>query len=109
VEAVEHELGRAAADVDEQRRRPELADSPSRQLRLFVAREEPRRKPIAPLDLAQERLAVLGVADGARGDQQRPLGAERLGRATVVGESIADAGDRDGEEAAARRRLPRGV
>ena len=30
------------------------------------------------------------------------LGAERLGRAAVVGERVADARDRDGEEAAAR-------
>ena len=101
-EAVEGELGRATADVDQQRRRPEIADAPLGQLRLLVAREQPRREPVAPLDLAEERLSVLRVADGARRDEQRPLGAERLGGAAVVGERVADTGDRDGEEAAAR-------
>ncbi len=80
----------------------ELADAAPGQLRLLVAREQPRREAVAPLDLAEERLAVLRVADGARRDEQRPLGAERLGGAAVVGEGVADARDRDGEEAAAR-------
>ena len=65
---------------------PTRADAAQRQLRLLVAREQPRREPVAPLDLAEERLAVLGVADGARRDEQRPLGAERLELAAVVGE-----------------------
>ena len=65
-------------------------------------REQPRREAVAPLDLAEERLAVLRVADGARRDEQRPLGAERLGVAAVVGEHVSHARDRDGEEAAAR-------
>ena len=64
--------------------------------------QQPRREAVAPLDLAEERLAVLRVADGARRDEQRPLGAERLGGAAVVGEGVADARDREGEEAAAR-------
>ena len=102
LEVVEDELGRPAADVDEQRGRPELADAAPRQLRLLVARQQPRREAVAPLDLAEERLAVLRVADGARRDEQRALGAERLGGAAVVGEDVADAGDRHGEEAAAR-------
>ena len=102
MEAVEDELGRAAADVDEQRRGAELADAALRQLGLLVAREQLRREAVAPLDLAEERLAVLRVADRARGDEQRPLGAERLGGAAIVGEDVANARDRKGEEATAR-------
>src|SRR5207244_5198668 len=102
VEAVEDELRRAASYTDDLRRRVDLAVSAAGQLRLFVAREQLRDEPVAPLDLAEERLAVLRVADGARRDEQRPLGAERLGGAAVVGEDVADAGDREGEEAASR-------
>ena len=80
----------------------ELADAAPRELRLLVAREQLRREPVAPLDLAEERLAVLRVAHCARRDEQRPLGAERLGRAAIVGEHVAHARDREGEEAAAR-------
>src|SRR4029079_18090715 len=90
------------ADVDQQRRRPEGADAPLGQLGLLVAREQLRREPVAPLDLAEERLPVLRVADGARRNEQRALRGERLGGAAVVGEGVADTGDRDGEEAAAR-------
>src|SRR5262249_11915001 len=39
-EAAEYEFGRAAADVDEERRGSELADAPPGQLRLLVAREQ---------------------------------------------------------------------
>src|SRR5204863_8394437 len=42
-----------------------------------------------------------GVADGARRHEQDRLSAERLGRAPVVGERVADARDGEGEEAAA--------
>ena len=101
-EAVEDELGRAAPDVDEQRRGAELADPSLRQLRLLVAREQLRREPVAPLDLAEERLAVLRVPHGARCDEQRPVGAERLGRAAVVGEDVAHARNRKGKEPTAR-------
>ena len=41
-------------------------------------RQQPRREAVAPLHLAEERLAVLGVADGTRRDRERPLGAEPL-------------------------------
>ena len=54
---------------------------------------------VAPLDLAQERLAVLGVADGARRDRQRSLGAERFELAAVLGETVPHTRDRSGEEA----------
>ena len=81
MEVVEDQLGRAAADVDHERPRPQLAsggDAAPRQQRLVVAREHARREAVAPLDLAEERLAVLGLAHGARRDRERPLGAERL-------------------------------
>ena len=68
---------------------------------LLVAAQQPRREAVAPLDLAEERLAVLGVANGARRDREDPLGAERLRLAAVVGEARSDARDRDGQEAAA--------
>jgi hypothetical protein len=74
------------------------ADAAQRQLGLLVAREQPRREPVAPLDLAEEGLAVLRVADRARGDAQGALGAERLELPAIVGEHVPDAGDRDGEE-----------
>ena len=53
-----------------------LADSAQRELGLLVAGEEPGREPVAPLDLAEERFAVLRVADGARRHEERALGAE---------------------------------
>ena len=85
----------------------ELADAAQRQLRLLVAREQSGREAVAPLDLAEERLAVLRVADRARRDEQRSVGAERLGGAAVVGEDVADARDRKGEERGRERRRPR--
>ena len=73
VRVADDELGRAAADVhDDERlggRRP-AGDAAERQQRLLVAGEEPRREAVAPLDLAEERLAVLRVADRARRDQR---------------------------------------
>ena len=89
------------ADVDEQRARLGRPEPAPHQCRLLAAREQPRHEAVAPLDLAEERLAVLRVTDGARGDEQRPLGAERLGGAAVVGEGVANPGDRDREELAA--------
>ena len=76
------------------------ADPAQRQRGLLVAGQQPRRESVAPLDLAEERLAVLRVADGARRDAERPLGAELLELAAVVGEDVADARDREGEEPA---------
>ena len=64
------------------------SDASERQPRLLVAVEQPCREAVAPLDLAEERLAVLGVADGARRDRERALGAERLGLAAVLGEQL---------------------
>ena len=105
MEVVDDQLGRAAADVDDQRPRFELPagrDAAAHQQRLLLAGQEAGREAVAPLDLAEERLAVLGVADRARRDRERPLGAELLERAPIVDERVADARDRHGEEAAAR-------
>ena len=67
---------------------------------LLVAGEQAGREAVAPLDLAEERLAVLGVADRARAHGEGALGAERLDPAPVVGEAVAHARDREGEEPA---------
>ena len=85
-----------------------LADAAQRELGLFVSGEEARREPVAPLDLAEERLAVLRVADGARRDEQRALGAEGLQLAAVLGSgSSARARSAAAGVAGARRRLRR--
>ena len=65
-------------------------------------RQQASREPVAPLDLAEEGLAVLRVADGARRDAERPLRAELLELATVLGEDIAHARDRERQQPAAR-------
>ena len=75
------------------------ADPAQRQLRFLVAGEQARREAVAPLDLAEERLAVLCVADGAR-PMQSVRSAPSDSSAPVVGEDVADPRDRDGEEAA---------
>ena len=95
-------LGRTTADVDDERAGSQVADPAERHRRLLVAREEPRREAVAPLDLAQEGLAVLGITDGARRDRERPFRAERLELAAVVREDVADARDRERQELAAR-------
>ena len=100
--AAEHELGRTASDVHYQRVRLDGAaggDAAKRQQRLVVSREQPGREAVAPLDLAQEGFAVLGVADGARRNGQRSLGAEALQLTAEVSEAVANAGDREGEKA----------
>ena len=107
MEVVDDQLGRAAADVHDERSGLRV-DAASRELRFLVAADEPRREAVAPFDLAEERLAVLRVAHGARRDGERALRAEALERPAVVGERVAHARDRNGEEAAcARRRLRR--
>ena len=107
VRADDLELGRAAADVDDERARLDRADPAQRHRRLLLAGQQARREAVAPLDLAEERLAVLGVADGARRDAERPLGSERFELAAVVGEDVADARDRERQELARARRRPR--
>src|SRR5829696_8740348 len=66
-----HELRRAAADVhDDAARadRPAGADAPDGERRLVLAPQEQGLEAVAPLDLPQEGLAVLRVADRAGGD-----------------------------------------
>src|SRR6185312_11520354 len=67
---------------------------------LVLAAQEHGLEAVAPLDLAEERLAVLRVADGARGDGEDTLGAVAFGDAAVVGEHVADARDRDRQQPA---------
>src|SRR5262249_44226455 len=55
-----------------------------------------------PFDLAEKRLAVLGVPNRARRDRQCALRTQRLELATVVGETVADARDRERQQSAAR-------
>src|SRR5207244_8789655 len=55
------EFGGAAADVEHDRVVVDVSDAAQRQRRLLLAREQLRREAVAPLDLAEERLAVLGV------------------------------------------------
>ena len=106
VEALAHvraddlHFGRAAADVDDERPGLERADPAQRHRGLLVAAQHARLEPVAPLDLTEEGLAVLRVAHGARRDAERPLRSERLELAPIRGEDVADARDRDGEEAA---------
>ena len=64
-------------------------------------RDEPRGEAVAPLDLAEEGLAVLGVADGARPDREHALGAEPLELAAVVGEHVPHPRDRQRQQLAA--------
>ena len=73
------ELGRPAADVDHERprrERPVTCHPVERELRLFLAGKETRGEGVAPLDLPEERLAVVGVPDGARADCEDAFGAE---------------------------------
>ena len=101
VKVVHDQLGRAAADVDHERRRLRLDAAPS-QLRLLVTADEAGRKAITPFHLAEKCLAVLRVAHRARRHRERALGAEALERAPVIGEHVAHTRDRNGEESAAR-------
>ena len=98
----EDELGRATADVDDERVlewRPPRRHAPVHERRLLLAVEQTRREAVAPLDLAEERLAVLGIADGARRDGERAGCAVILELPPVPDEAVADARDGDGEEA----------
>ena len=104
VRAPEHELRRSAADIHDERAfldRATHRDAAKRHQRLVVSGEQLRREAVAPFDLAEERLAVLGVADGARGDGERPLGAKCLQLAAKVDEAVAHPCDGEREEATA--------
>ena len=72
VAAVDGELRRAAADVEQQRagrQRAAGGDAADRSAPPPRRRSGAACEAVAPLDLAEERLAVLGVAHGARGDE----------------------------------------
>ena len=60
-----------------------------------------RREAVAPLDFAQERLAVVRVTNGARPDGEHALRAEALRLPPVVDEHVPDAGDRGRQQDAA--------
>src|SRR5256886_17670856 len=73
------ELGRATADVHDYGpllERPLRRDAAEGQQRLLVSRQQARREAVAPLDLAQERLTVLGVANRTRRDREGSLRSE---------------------------------
>src|SRR6185295_14549595 len=70
--------------------------------RLLVPGEQTRGEAVAPPDLAEEGLAVLGVADGARRHEQGALRAERFELAAVLRESVPNARDREREEPVTR-------
>ena len=62
-----------SVDVGDRAARGDAAEG---QERLLVAGEEARREAVAPLELTEERLAVLRVADGAGRERERSLGTE---------------------------------
>ena len=98
------ELGRAATDVDDHRSAVEPSfgrDAAEHQHRLVVPGQEASREAVAPLDLAEKRLAVFGIAHCARRDPQRPFRPERLGGSAKVREHVTHARDRHGQEATA--------
>ncbi len=97
-----HELRRATAHVEDEHAAAELApdgDAPDRERGFLVAAQEERLEAVAPLDFAEEGLAVVGLTDGARADGEHALGAEPFGNAPVAGEDVPDTGHRHGEEA----------
>ena len=97
VEVVHDQLRRAAADVEHERSCRGL-NAAACEPGLFLTADEASCEPVAPLDLAEKRLSVFCVAHGARRDGERALGAEPFERAAVVGEDVADARDRQGQE-----------
>ena len=72
----EDELGRAAADVEDERGLVGCADAPPGQLRLLVPGQEAGREPESACHLGQELRSVFGIARGARRDDEGALGPE---------------------------------
>ena len=66
---------------------------------LVVSREQPRFEAVAPLDLAEERLAVLRIADRARRDREPSFRAERIRGPPKVSEDVPHTRNRGGQEA----------
>jgi hypothetical protein len=104
MEAVGDELARASADVDDEGLRLHFAArgrAAEREQPFLLAGQEPRFEAVAPLDLAQKRLTVLGVPDRARADGECALCAELLDQPPVVRKAVAHARNREGEQAPA--------
>ena len=98
------QLRGAAADVDDERgvgNRAARGDAAEGQERLLVAGEKPRREAVAPLQLTEERLAVLRVAYRAGRQREGSLGTELVCGAPVVDENVSDASDGRGQQLAA--------
>ena len=90
VPAGEDQLGRAAADVEDEDPAFECAYASSRQLRLLVPAEDVRYVAVGRLHGLGERGAVPGVPDSARRDRERSLGPEPVDLAPVLGERSVD-------------------
>ena len=98
-EAVGDQFGRAAADVEHERSHVDLPEPAARQLGFLLAGEQPRGKAVRPLDLAEKRFPVVGVAYGAGRNCECSLGAESFELAPEIGECVANARDRKREQA----------
>ncbi len=95
----EHQLGRAAADVDHEGWRPvggiALAGrAQEREARLLVAAEHVRLEPVAVVHRRRELLAVGGVANRAGEHRHGPLGPFAVDRAPELVEGVQHAVDR---------------
>ena len=92
----EDQLGRAAADVDDERGGVERTDAAPGQVGLLVAGEQPGREAEPRPDLGQELGSVRGIACGARRHRERSLRAERLELVPVARDRRQGARDRLG-------------
>src|SRR5207244_12549440 len=95
-------LGRVTADVYHHRSILDLAPRghpAEHHQSLVVTGEQPGCKAVAPFDLPEESFPVVCVAHRAGRDCERVLRTERFERAPEIGEDIADAGDRDRQQA----------
>src|SRR5262249_37650764 len=95
------ELRRPAAEIDDHRLVVHLAvarDAAVRQQRLVVAREKTRREAVAPLDLAEERLSIVGIADRTRRDRKRAFRAGLFDRPAKVREHVPHSRNRERQE-----------
>jgi hypothetical protein len=106
VAVADDELGRPAADVDDDDGPGRVGGTLARrarerQVRLLVARDRARVEAEIVADAAGEVGAVGGVADGAREDRDRALRAQLVDRGAVLREDGDDTLDRLGREAAA--------
>ena len=89
------------ADIDDERviqRRPAGGDAADHHRGLLGPVEQPSREAVAPLDLAEERLPVVGVPNRARRDRQRAGRLQNLELTPILGEAVPYAGDGDREK-----------